>query len=105
MKSWLMPVFVCGVFFASALPAHAFYVRGEAEIQGNNIPQGCPAIGTRFSRSVQTNIRHVCQAHATCTAAKVTAVNDWIAQLNQRNLGNCVRFVRQSGDHCQTDCP
>ena len=88
-----------------ASPALAqYWVRGEATVAGNAIPPACPQVGTRFSAVVNVNNAATCNAHATCTAAKVQAVNNWIGQLNQRNLGQCVQYVRQAGAPCTYHC-
>jgi hypothetical protein len=101
MKPFLTIVYICGTLLvATALPAFAYAVRGEAEIAGNGVPADCPQVGTRFSAVLQVPNLAQCRAHAACTAAKVTPVNSWIAQLNQRNRGHCVGFVHQSTNHC-----
>ncbi|WP_096787614.1 hypothetical protein [Rhodobacter sp. CZR27] len=97
---------IVGVGLCLTLPAHAvnYWVRGEAAVQGNGIPADCPAAGTRFSAVVYPTTKATCEAHATCTAAKVQAVNNWIAQLNQRELGHCVQFVQQAQVPCSYSC-
>lgn len=81
-----------------------YWVRGEATVQGNAIPPACPQAGTRFSAVVHVNNAATCNAHATCTAAKVQAVNNWIGQLNQRNLGQCAQYVQQEQSPCTYHC-
>ena len=86
-----------------AFPAD-YWVRGEATVQGNPIPPACPQVGTRFSAVVHVNNAATCNAHATCTSAKVQAVNNWIGQLNQRNLGQCAQYVQQEQSPCTYHC-
>lgn len=95
-----------GAGLCLALPAQAadYWVRGEAVVQGAGIPGDCPGVGTRFSAIANAPNKAACQAHATCTAAKVQAVNNWIAQLNQRGLGHCVQFVQQAQVPCSYHC-
>jgi hypothetical protein len=97
---------LAGAILCLSLPAHAadYWVRGEAVIQGAGVPGTCPAANTRFSAVVHVTTSAACQAHNTCTAAKVQAVNNWVAQLNQRNLGICVQFVQQAHAPCQYNC-
>ena len=99
-------ILAAAVALAAASPALAvdYWVRGEATVAGNQIPPACPQVGTSFSAVVHVNNAATCNAHATCTAAKVQAVNNWIAQLNQRNLGQCAQYVRQSGSPCSYNC-
>ncbi len=88
----------------AASPAVAYSVRGEAKVQGAQIPADCPQIGTTFSAVLNFPTVAACTAHASCTAAKVTAVNNWIAQLNQRQRGHCVQYVAQSTNPCTYNC-
>ena len=91
---------------AIAAPAAAadYWVRGEAVLQGNNIPANCGTAGTYFSAIQSVPNQAQCNAHPTCTAAKVTAVNNWIQQFNTRNLGQCNQYVQQAQRPCQYNC-
>ena len=105
MRALRLILAVAGCLCAAspALPAD-YWVRGEATVAGNPIPPACPQVGTRFSAVVNVNNQATCNAHATCTAAKVQAVNNWIGQLNQRQLGQCVQYVQQAQVPCTYHC-
>lgn len=107
MKRWLFLVSLSiAINLCMVGSSHAvnYWVRGEAVLQGNAIPATCGNAGKTFSAVVHVTTQAACNAHPTCTAAKVTAVNNWIAQFNQRNLPQCVGFVQQSTNHCDYHC-
>lgn len=110
MATWrqtALPLMAAGLLLAASQGARAeYWVRGQAVLDGNNIPAACGSAGKSFERQIVVTKKAQCGAHETCTAAKVKAVNDWTAQFTQRQLGQCNTFVKQSTATCtySPDC-
>ena len=97
-----------GMAFSFPTAAAAeYWVRGEAIIVipgGAVVAPNCPAAGTRFSAIQNAPNKAACEAHGTCTAAKLQAVNNWVAQMNAGGRGACTPFVQQRMAPCSYNC-